>query len=596
MADKVVRVTLNKQYAPAPTVERGKSCHIGGDPKNGSRIVYTSGQLVLLRSVGNPLDVFVYQEHKHPTLCARMTPSGFYVASADASNKILIWDTVGDDHVVKLEKQTVGKIVDMSWTDDSKRLVVVGQGQQKHGEAFMIDGGASVGEIGNHMKPILSVDVKQTRPYRVATGSEDMRSNFYEGPPFKWKLTSDKHTRFVTCVRFCPDGNTYATVGTDKKICFFDGKTGEFKKEIVDAHSGGIYGCAWSSDNRRLLTCSADKSCKIWDAETSAILHTFKFGDGLEDQQLGCLWQGNTLLSINLNGDISYLAEGTERPVKVLMGHSKPIEALAYCKENDTFYTADRDGRILGTSRLEASSQGFNGTPHKTKVLALVVSQNVLYSVSLDDTLKATPLNSRTYEAGVTLGSQPVAVCAGGSWAFVACKDVILSIRDNKIVAKAPAPWGPMSIAVSPNSSQVAVGGSDKKLHVFTNNGGTLHEDYTNLHDGGVCSVAFSPSGTIIAAGDTDRQIKLWDRTTKTNKPWGMGGRVDVSKFSPNGHYLVTGGLDSSFIVWDLRAMEKVHEQRNAHIGGVKGIEFVDDSNLLTTGADLLTKSWALNL
>jgi len=596
MADKQGKATLNKQYAPAPTTERGKSCHIGGDPKSQSRIVYTSGQLVLLRNVANPLDVFVYQEHKHPTLCARMTPSGFYVASADASNKILIWDTVGDDHVIKLEKQTVGKIVDMAWTDDSKRLVAVGQGQAKHGEAFMIDGGASVGEIGNHMKPILSVDVKQTRPYRVATGSEDMRSNFYEGPPFKWKFTSDKHQRFVTCVRFSPDGNTYATVGTDKKICFFDGKTGEFKKEIADAHGGGIYACAWSSDNRRLFTASADKTCKIWDSETSAVLQTFKFGEALEDQQLGCLWQGNTLLSVNLNGDISYLQEGTERPVKVVMGHSKPIEALAYNASSDTFYTADRDGRILGTSRSDASSKAFTGVPHKTKVIALAVSDNVLYSVSLDDTLRSTPLSTHAYAAGLALGSQPVAVCAGKGWAFVACRDTILSVRDGQIAARHPVSWGPLSIAVNSNGSQVAVGGADKKLHVFTVNGGTLHEDYTNVHDGGVCSVSFSPNGALIAAGDTDRQIKVWDGNTKTNKPWGMGGRVDVSAFSPNGHYLVTAGLDSSFMIWDLRNMEKVHEQRNAHIGGVKGVQFVDDSNLLTTGTDQLTRSWTLNL
>lgn len=50
MADRTP-VTLNRQYAPAPSVERGKSCHIGGDPKNKQRIVYTSGQLVLLRNV-----------------------------------------------------------------------------------------------------------------------------------------------------------------------------------------------------------------------------------------------------------------------------------------------------------------------------------------------------------------------------------------------------------------------------------------------------------------------------------------------------------------------------------------------------------------
>ncbi len=60
----------------------------------------------------------------------------------------------------------------MAWTDDSKRLVAVGQGSSKHGEAFMIDGGASVGDIGQHMKPILSCDVRQVRPYRFISFSK----------------------------------------------------------------------------------------------------------------------------------------------------------------------------------------------------------------------------------------------------------------------------------------------------------------------------------------------------------------------------------------------------------------------------------------
>jgi WD40 repeat protein len=526
-----------------------------------------------------------------------MTPSGFYVASADASNKILIWDTVGEDHVTKLEKATIGKICDMAWTEDSKRLVAVGQGTAKHGEAFMIDGGASVGEIGNHVKPILSCDVKQTRPYRVVTGSEDMHVNFFEGPPFKYKQMTDKHSRFVTCVRFSPNGDHYLSVGTDKKICVYDGKTGELKKEIDNAHNGGIYGVSWASDNKRFLTASADKTCKIWDLDSGSSTHTFKFGEALEDQQLGCLWQGNTLLSINLNGDISYLTPDVERPTKVLMGHSKSIEAMVYNSQNDHFYTADREGRIIGTDRLTAANCAFSGPAHKTKVCGLAVSNNTLYSISLDDTLKATPLDSRAFPAGVSLPSQPVAVAAHGNLVFVACRDVIVTVRDTQIIQKSAAAWGPASIAVSSDGSQVAVGGNDKQLHVFSNNNGSLSQQYTNNHDGVVSSVAFSPNGKLVAAGDTDRQIKVWDKSTKiSSTAWGMGARVDTLQFSPDGEYVFSSGLDSCFMIWSLTKNGKAHEQRNAHMGGVKAAQFVDNSTLLTTGQDLVTKAWKLNL
>jgi len=484
----------------------------------------------------------------------------------------------------------------MAWTEDSKRLVVVGAGSQKHGEAFMIDGGASVGEIGNHMKPILSCDVRQQRPYRMITGSEDGKANFFEGPPFKFKSQTDKHTRFVTCTRFSPNGETYVTVGTDKKICFFDGKTGEFQKEIIDAHAGGIYGCSWAADNNRLLTCSADKTCKIWNTASSSVIQTFKFGEALEDQQLGCLWQGNDILSLNMNGDISYLNEAHDRPIKIVMGHSTPIEALAYNRANDHFYTSDRTGRVIGWNRLDSKNVAFTGQQHKSKVSSLAVDNNTLYTVGLDDTLKCTNLDLHSFPEGVKLSSQPVQVVAAKGYAFIACKEAVLSVRDGKIISTLDVKWGPMSVAVSQDAALVAVGGNDHKVHVFDNQNGTLKEKYANSHDGAVVSCAWSPDGVLLASGCTDRQIKVWNQQTKTNDAWGMGARVDVLQFSPSGQNLVSAGLDSNFILWSLPKNVKVFEQKNAHIGGVRGAQFVDENSLLTTGADLLTKSWNLCL
>lgn len=58
------------------------------------------------------------------------------------------------------------------------------------------------------------------------------------------------------------------------------------------------------------------------NAEDGSLMTTFKFGNELTDQQLGCLWCGETMMSINLTGDISFLDElNPERPFNVIQVH-----------------------------------------------------------------------------------------------------------------------------------------------------------------------------------------------------------------------------------------------------------------------------------
>eukprot|EP01127_Copromyxa_protea_P004274 TRINITY_DN14155_c0_g1_i1.p1 TRINITY_DN14155_c0_g1~~TRINITY_DN14155_c0_g1_i1.p1 ORF type:complete len:605 (-),score=163.75 TRINITY_DN14155_c0_g1_i1:74-1654(-) len=526
-----------------------------------------------------------------------MTPSGFYVASADAGNNIIIWDTVGEDHVVKLEKQTFGKVFDMAFSPDSKRLVAAGAGSNVHGDAFFIDGGASVGSITQHAKPILSIDYRQERPFRLVTGSEDCATNFFEGPPFKYSKNEQKHTRFVSCVRFSPNGALAVSVGTDKKIVVYDGKTFEVKKELENAHNGGIYGVSWSSDNVRFLTASADKTCKIWEAESLTALNTFTFGTDLTDQQLGCLWQGNHILSLNLNGDISVLDEANpSQPKKVIMGHSVAVEALAYDPATDSFFSSDRDGKIVGWSRLDGSNTKLAGAAHKSRVFGLSVQDGHLISISLDDTVKVSNIASGKYHAGVKLSSQPTGVEANGGWIAVSTREGVVLLKGDNVVQENKFTYGPTAVAVSKDGSIVAVGGADKKIHVYDNNNGKLVEKYSVEHNGALCTVTISDDGKRIAGGDADRDVLVWEGTTKISKDFGHSARVDKVKFSPDGEHLASASLDSSFIIWNVSNGKRVFEQRNAHVGGVKDLVWVDAQNLLTAGQDILIKSWSVNL
>ena len=121
---------IKKVFASLPQVERGVSKIIGGDPK-GNNFLYTNGKCVVIRNIDNPAIADIYTEHAHQVVVAKYAPSGFYIASGDVSGKLRIWDTTQKEHLLKYEYQPfAGKIKDLAWTEDSKRIAVVGEGRE----------------------------------------------------------------------------------------------------------------------------------------------------------------------------------------------------------------------------------------------------------------------------------------------------------------------------------------------------------------------------------------------------------------------------------------------------------------------------------
>ncbi|CAG02004.1 unnamed protein product [Tetraodon nigroviridis] len=338
-------------FASLPQMERGVSKVIGGDPK-GNNFLYTNGKSVIIRNIDNPTIAEIYTEHAHQVTVAKYSPSGFYIASGDASGKIRIWDTTQKEHLLKYEYQPIsGTVKDIAWTEDSKRMAVAGDGREKFAAVFLWDTGSSVGDLAAHSKVINSVDIRQKRPYRIITGSDDSSASFFEGPPFKFKFTSSDHCKFVNCVRFSPDGSRFVTAGADGQIFVYDGVTGDKVCQLggEKAHNGGIYAVSWSPDSTQLISASGDKTVKLWDVGAGTAVTTFDMGTDVNDQQLGCLWQKDHLLSISLSGYINYLDKNNcNRPIRTIKGHSKSIQCLTVhkCDGRSVIYSGSHDGHI----------------------------------------------------------------------------------------------------------------------------------------------------------------------------------------------------------------------------------------------------------
>eukprot|EP00824_Muranothrix_gubernata_P008713 TRINITY_DN21217_c0_g1_i1.p1 TRINITY_DN21217_c0_g1~~TRINITY_DN21217_c0_g1_i1.p1 ORF type:complete len:597 (-),score=119.83 TRINITY_DN21217_c0_g1_i1:105-1895(-) len=591
--------TLKHTYAPTPTTTRGCGLHISADPKN-EKFVYCSGTGVVIRNIRNPLIADVYTGHIKPVTVAKFAPSGFYIASGDVTGKVRIWDTTNIEHILKAEFQLLsGPVLDLAWSPDSQRIVVVGEGREAFGKVFMWDTGTSVGEIAGHSKRVLSCDFKQSRPFRVVTASEDQQVNYYEGPPFKFKTAiKDFSGRWANCVRFSPDGSKFVAVGGDSKLYVYDGKTAEKMTEFEGGHKGSIYSASWSADSTKLLTASADKTAKVWDMTTGEVVSTFTFSDAptADDMQQSCLWAGDSMLTVSLNGNINILDSPTPRAIK---GHNKSVTSVAYCKATNKIFSGSHDGRICVWEEGKGPLGSFQGAPHASTVSGLAVAGDKIISIGMDDVMRTSDMESGTFGMSEGFGGPmlDVSVCAGDATLAVCCtsKEVAV-LRGGKKASTKTMDFVCTSVSVSPDGTIVAVGGKDCYVHLFTLSGNTLtHSTNLSHHRSGITRVRFSPDGLHLASADETKFIMVWDAQTKKPKiqDWVFhNARVTAMEWSPSGDRLVSGSLDCDVYVWTVSSPNGRVTINGAHTSGVTSVSFLDEHTIVTGGNDACLRTW----
>eukprot|EP01087_Luapelamoeba_hula_P020122 TRINITY_DN679_c0_g1_i1.p1 TRINITY_DN679_c0_g1~~TRINITY_DN679_c0_g1_i1.p1 ORF type:complete len:670 (+),score=128.35 TRINITY_DN679_c0_g1_i1:79-2088(+) len=603
-------VKLRKHFfAPLPAVARGKPTLIGGSPSSVNQVVYCLGNDVILRSLDNPLEAEMYTEHARPTTVARYSPDGKFVASADNTGTVRVWHTEviqGTINKLKLEKRALGgAVADIAWTADSKVLLVVGTGKEKMGDFFEIDSGAARGTVTGHAKAITSCDFRPTKPFKAVTGSEDFAVSFFEGPPFKWVSSHSEQTNFINCVRYSPDGRLFLSVAQDKTGIFFDGETGTKRSALEtgnNGHKGGIYCCSWSPDGTQVLTSSGDKTVKIWDVESGRAVTTFTFGTAVEDMQVGCLWQGTHLVSLALSGHLNYLdASSPSRPRSIVKGHNKSIESVAYHRGSNSIYTGSYDSVVTRWNAETGTMDQVGGDGHKNSVIRMRFQGDDLFTVSMDDTLRVTSHGSNFSGEKVLLGGKPfsmaVAPRSKGLAATGTFDKKVHVIRNNRIASTKDVSYTPYSFAFSTDESELAVGGDDKKLHIYKLSGDNLGaETVLEGHLDTITTIDYAPDGHLIASADKNRRIIVWENKQPKIQDWIYHtASVGSVRWSPNSKYLASGALDSKVIIWSIDEPTKRLQIDAAHHGGVNDVDWADDNTFISVGQDSSLRTWQLD-
>lgn len=399
-----------------------------------------------------------------------------------------------------------------------------------------------------------------------------------------------------------------ASVGADKRIWLYDGKTGEAKSQIGEGvHTGSIFGISWAQDSKRFVTASADQTVRIWDPEAGKAIQTWKFGDddvtSIPDQQVGVVWPSGRsdglVISVDLEGNLNYLVDGNPKPTRVVRGHQKTITAAG--NSGSTFFTGSSEGRVLAWDLSTGLSEKVEGDSHSNYVAGFAASdakaEAEIFSVGWDDTLRSISVPSKVFTgAASSLNFQPKGIATTSNLVFVPGTDSISIYSNGDKASSIPINFTATSIAA--HGFTVAVGGDDKLVHIYTLSGTDLKETGTELRraTSPISALAFSASGDKLAVGASNGKIYAFEASGEwrliTDRWSAHTGRITCIAWDESGEYAASGSLDTNVIVWSVADPGKRIKALNAHKDGVTGVAWETAGKVLSAGGDASIKVW----
>ncbi len=122
-----------------------------------------------------------------------------------------------------------------------------------------------------------------------------------------------------------------------------------------------------------------------------------------------------------------------------------------------------------------------------------------------------------------------------------------------KVLATATNRFHVQAFAVSPDRKLVALGGSDRSVHLF--DADTLRErPGFRAHDGEIGALTFHPTQPILATASADGSVKVWNHQNSLLLDYflGLAGNPVTLSFSPNGKLLMVDGQERITRVYDV--------------------------------------------
>ncbi len=170
---------------------------------------------------------------------------------------------------------------------------------------------------------------------------------------------------------------------------------------------------------------------------------------------------------------------------------------------------------------------------------------------------------------------------AGGGRGSHSGKVILWDLKTGKRIAEVGSEYDVVLAAdISPDHTQVALGGPKKIVRVYdTSTGELLYEK--NKHTDWITALEFSPDGVLLATADRSNGLVVWEAFTGREFYFltGHTGPITDVSWGPDSNILASCSEDTTIRLWEMQNGNQI-KNWGAHGGGVSAVEITRDNRI----------------